>query len=129
MGVPKNKPRALVVGGSLGGLCAGVCLRVAGWRVSIFERSPGLMDDRGAGIVLQSEVLHLLEGLKLATRAEISVESGERQYLNKDGSVGSSGVSQQFMTSWGALFNSLRNGFPDGDYHSGFKLVDFTAEA
>src|SRR5882724_10458486 len=85
------------------------------------------MDDRGAGIVLQSEVLHLLEGLKLATRAGISVESRERQYLNKDGSVGSSGVSQQFMTSWGALFNSLRNGFPDGDYHTGFKLVDFTA--
>jgi 2-polyprenyl-6-methoxyphenol hydroxylase-like FAD-dependent oxidoreductase len=126
MSADKSTPRALVVGGSLGGLCAGVCLRVAGWRVSIFERSSGLMDDRGAGIVLQSEVLQLLEGLKLATRAGISVESRERQYLNQDGSVGSSGVSQQFMTSWGALFTSLRNGFPDGDYHAGFKLVDFT---
>ncbi len=51
MSAKKNKPRALVIGGSLGGLCAGVCLRAAGWRVSIFERSPGLMDDRGAGIV------------------------------------------------------------------------------
>src|SRR6266853_950563 len=105
MSAPKNKPRALVIGGSLGGLCAGVCLRAVGWRVSIFERSPGLMDDRGAGIVLQSEVLNLLEGLKLAIRADISVESLERQYLNKDGSVASSGDSQQFMTSWGALFN------------------------
>ncbi len=128
MSVAKNKPRALVIGGSLGGLCAGVCLRAAGWRVSIFERSPGLMDDRGAGIVLQSEVLNLLEGLKLTTRADISVESLERQYLNKDGSVASSGDSQQFMTSWSALFNSLRRGFPDDDYHSGFKLVNFTAE-
>jgi 2-polyprenyl-6-methoxyphenol hydroxylase-like FAD-dependent oxidoreductase len=128
MSAKKNKPRALVIGGSLGGLCAGVCLRAAGWRVSIFERSPGLMDDRGAGIVLQSEVLNLLEGLKLATRADISVESRERQYLNKDGSVASSGDSQQFMTSWGALFNSLRRGFPDDDFHSGLKLVNFTAE-
>src|SRR6266851_5949995 len=128
MSAPKHKPRALVIGGSLGGLCAGVCLRAVGWRVSIFERSPGLMDDRGAGIVLQSEVLNLLEGLKLATRADISVESLERQYLNKDGSVASSGDSQQFMTSWSALFNSLRRGFPDDDFHSGFKLVDFTAE-
>src|SRR6266571_4667120 len=113
MNAKNNKPLALVIGGSLGGLCAGVCLRAAGWRVSIFERSPGLMDDRGAGIVLQSEVLNLLEGLKLTTRAEISVESGERQYLNQDGSVASSGFSRQFMTSWGALFNSLRRGFPD----------------
>ncbi|MDB6068692.1 MAG: hypothetical protein JWR26_4900 [Pedosphaera sp.] len=123
-----NKARALVIGGSLGGLCAGVCLRAAGWRVSIFERSPGLMDDRGAGIVLQSEVLNLLEGLKLTTRAAISVESRERQYLDKDGSVASSGYSQQFMTSWGALFNSLRRGFPDDDFHSGSKLVNFIAE-
>src|SRR5260221_8004954 len=128
MSAKQNKPRALVIGGSLGGLCAGLCLRAAGWRVSIFERSPGLMDDRGAGIVLQSEVLNLLEGLNLTIRADISVESRERQYLNQDGSIASSGESQQFMTSWGALFNSLRRGFPDNDFHSGFKLVDFTAE-
>lgn len=127
MSAGKSKARALVIGGSLGGLCAGVCLRAAGWRVNIFERSPGLMDDRGAGIVLQSEVLNLLEGLKLTTRADISVESRERQYLNKDGSVVSSDDSQQFMTSWGALFNSLRRGFPDDDFHSGFKLVSFLA--
>src|SRR5712671_4553765 len=127
MSAPKNKPRALVIGGSLGGLCAGVCLRAVGWRVSIFERSAGLMDDRGAGIVLQSEVLNLLEGLKLAARADISVESRERQYLNKDGGVGSSGASQQFMTSWGALFNSLRRGFPDDNYHTGFELVNFNS--
>src|SRR3989442_741817 len=128
MNAERNKPRALVIGGSLGGLCAGVCLRAAGWRVSIFERSPGLMDDRGAGIVLQSEVLNLLEGLKLTTRADISVESCERQYLNKDGSVASSGFSRQFMTSWGALFNGLRRGFPDDDFHSGFRRGDFNDE-
>jgi len=128
MSPKQDQHRVLVIGGSLGGLCAGVCLRAAGWRASIFERSPGLMDDRGAGIVLQSEVLSLLEGWKLTTRADISVESRERQYLNKDGSVASSGESQQFMTSWGALFNSLRRGFPDDDFHSGFKLVNFTAK-
>jgi len=128
MSTDKAKPRALVIGGSLGGLCAGICLRAAGWQVDIFERSAGLMDDRGAGIVLQSEVLDLLEGLKLATRAEISVESNERQYLNQDGSITSSGPSQQFMTSWGALFNSLRHGFPDDRFHSSHTLVNFASE-
>lgn len=127
MSAAKGKPHALVIGGSLGGFCAGACLRAAGWRVSIFERSSGPMDDRGAGIVLQSEVPTLLEGLKLATCADISVESRERQYLNKDGGVYSSGPSRQFMTSWGALFNSLRRGFPDGDFHAGFKLLNFIA--
>ena len=31
------------------------------------------------------------------------------------------------MTSWGALFNGFRRGFPDENYHAGFKLVKFTA--
>src|SRR5258707_14215791 len=117
MSAKNNKPRALVIGGSLGGLSAGVCLRAAGWRVSIFERSSGVMNDRGAGIVLQPEVPTLLEGLKLATRADISVESRERQYLNKEGGVYSSSQSQQFMTSWSVLFHSLRHGVPDEDFH------------
>jgi 2-polyprenyl-6-methoxyphenol hydroxylase-like FAD-dependent oxidoreductase len=99
MSSDKGKPHALIIGGSLAGLCAGVCLRAAGWRVSIFERSSGPMDDRGAGIVLQPEGLTLLEGLKLATRANISVESRERQYLNQDGNIASSGGSQQVVSS------------------------------
>src|SRR5260370_19203461 len=102
MSADKSKACALVIGGSFGGLCAGVCLRAAGWRVSIFERSPGLMDDRGAGIVLQSEALNLLEGLKLAARADISVESREREYLNQDGSVGLFRRSHHFITLWRA---------------------------
>lgn len=122
-----SKPRALVIGGSLGGLCAGVCLRAAGWSVRIFERSSGNIEDRGAGIVLQPEILNLLEGLKLATRKDISVISRERQYLNKLGEVNFSGPTTQFMTSWGALFNNLRRGFPDDDYLMGFKLVNFNA--
>ncbi len=50
-----------------------------------------------------------------------------RQYLNQSGGVFDSGASRQFMSSWGALFNSLRRGFPGADYHAGFNLVKFTA--
>jgi 2-polyprenyl-6-methoxyphenol hydroxylase-like FAD-dependent oxidoreductase len=34
-----DKRRALIIGGSLGGLFAGNLLRQVGWDVSIFERS------------------------------------------------------------------------------------------
>jgi 2-polyprenyl-6-methoxyphenol hydroxylase-like FAD-dependent oxidoreductase len=128
MSTGKAKRHALVIGGSLGGLSAGVCMRAAGWQVSIFERSSGAMNDRGAGIVLQPEVPALLERLNLANLADISVESRERQYLNKDGGVYSSSRSQQFMTSWGVLFQTLRRRFPDDNVHSGFKLLNFSAE-
>ena len=41
--------RALVAGGSLAGLAAGLELRAAGLRVSIHERSERVRVDRGAG--------------------------------------------------------------------------------
>ena len=55
-----KRRRALIVGGSLGGLFAGNLLRRTGWDVDIFERSPHDLDSRGGGIVLQPEVVEVL---------------------------------------------------------------------
>jgi hypothetical protein len=42
------------------GLAAGLELRAAGLRVSVHERSERVLDDRGAGIVMQSDTQQLL---------------------------------------------------------------------
>jgi hypothetical protein len=42
----------VVIGGSLGGLFAGLLLRSIRWDVDIYERSPHDLDSRGGGIVL-----------------------------------------------------------------------------
>ncbi|MGH6728350.1 MAG: FAD-dependent monooxygenase, partial [Pseudolabrys sp.] len=42
--------RALIIGGSLGGLFAGLLLRQAGWDVTVFEKSTGDLASRGVGI-------------------------------------------------------------------------------
>jgi 2-polyprenyl-6-methoxyphenol hydroxylase-like FAD-dependent oxidoreductase len=44
--------QAVVIGGSLGGLFAGLLLRSIRWDVDIYERSPHDLDSRGGGIVL-----------------------------------------------------------------------------
>jgi 2-polyprenyl-6-methoxyphenol hydroxylase-like FAD-dependent oxidoreductase len=49
--------QTVVIGGSLGGLFAGLLLRSIRWDVDIYERSPHDLDSRGGGIVLQPEVL------------------------------------------------------------------------
>ena len=36
-----SKPRALVIGGSVGGLFAANLLRTTGWDVTVFERAKG----------------------------------------------------------------------------------------
>lgn len=52
--------RAVVAGGSIGGLCAGLALGHNGANVEIFERHPGPMETRGAGIVVQHELTEIL---------------------------------------------------------------------
>jgi 2-polyprenyl-6-methoxyphenol hydroxylase-like FAD-dependent oxidoreductase len=41
-------PRVVVVGGSLGGLFHAIALRAIGCEVEVFEKSAGLLHDRGA---------------------------------------------------------------------------------
>ena len=45
----------IIIGGSIGGLCAGIALSNAGFDVEIYERSSGDLKDRGAGLVIQSD--------------------------------------------------------------------------
>ena len=48
--------KAVIVGGSVGGLFAATALRAAGWDVGVFEQSPHDLDSRGGGIVLQPPI-------------------------------------------------------------------------
>ncbi len=120
-----QKLRAAVIGGSLGGLCAALALRGAGVEVEIFEKSLSEMSDRGAGLVVQMEVLQLLEGLGIATRNDVSVPSLSRQYLNRDGSVAMADRSHQLMTSWNTIYRQLKDAFPDEHFHHASRLKSF----
>lgn len=117
--------RVAVVGGSLGGLCAAHALRGAGCTVEVFEKSAHTMGDRGAGLVVQMDVLHLLESLGIATRETVGVPSHRRQYLRRDGGIEWAEDSYQLMTSWGTIYGQLREVFPDEHYHHGFLLREF----
>jgi 2,6-dihydroxypyridine 3-monooxygenase len=52
--------RALVVGGSLGGLTAALVLRDQGWDVDVLERSAVPLQGRGAGIVAHPTTVRYL---------------------------------------------------------------------
>lgn len=118
------KPRVVVVGGSLGGLFNAIALRDLGYDVTVFEKSSGLMRDRGAGIVLQGEVIDLFRRYGVGAVNEISVPVRDRRYLNPDGGVARDGPMAQDMTSWDVLYRKLRAKFPD-DYHVGVHFQRF----
>src|ERR1700736_2694359 len=52
--------RALVIGGSLGGLLAAHLLRSEGWDVTVFERNAEDLTGRGAGISTHPQLLDIL---------------------------------------------------------------------
>src|SRR5215475_6552256 len=49
-----------VIGGSLAGCAAAIALRRAGCEVTVYERSRGRLEDRGAGIGMPLALLHTL---------------------------------------------------------------------
>jgi 2-polyprenyl-6-methoxyphenol hydroxylase-like FAD-dependent oxidoreductase len=115
--------RIAVAGGSIGGLCAGLALRGAGFDVQIYERVAGPMETRGAGIVVQGELIDLLRthgaGVLPTTHCRM------RRYLSPEGGDGEVQRTPQDFTSWEAIYRTLASAFPAGRYHRGATLTDF----
>ena len=72
-----ERRRALIIGGSMSGLLAGLKLREHDWDVDIYERVESELSGRGAGIVAQPELIATLRALGLDTR-ELGVEMEDR---------------------------------------------------
>src|ERR1700688_1921273 len=125
LNVNGTAPKVVVVGGSLGGLFNAIALRSLGCEVDVFEKSSGLMEDRGAGIVFQQEVPDLLTRYDVAPLDAIVVPVRTRRYLGHDGALLQEGPMPQAMTSWDILYRKLRAAFGDEHYHSGVQLVGF----
>ncbi len=115
--------RAIVIGGSLGGLFTGIMLRSIGWDVDIYERSDRTLDSRGGGVVLQSDVVEAFQRAGISTQS-LGVAAHERYYLNSDGSVDEPMPMRQMLTSWNLLYSSMHRHFPSERYHYGKRLVN-----
>ncbi len=115
--------RIAVVGGSIGGLCAGIQLHDIGMDVEIFERHPGQMESRGAGIVVQSDLTDLLRQCDAPQLPTTSCRI--RRYLDYDGSDEEVQYMPQRFTSWEAIYKALRATFPEERYHRGMPLMEF----
>jgi 2-polyprenyl-6-methoxyphenol hydroxylase-like FAD-dependent oxidoreductase len=120
--------RAVVVGGSLGGLFAGVLLQREGWHVSVHERAGTELASRGAGIVTHDE-LHRTLALATGRREPIGVPVSERVVFARDGSIQCRMPRPQVLASWDQLWRRLRDSLEPQSYRHGSTLVDFDQSA
>src|SRR5262249_56618467 len=75
---------ALIIGGSMSGLFAGLLLRRAGLSAAIYERAETELTGRGAGIVTQPELKAVLVNAGCDLR-ELGIEIARRRTLDRTG--------------------------------------------
>jgi 2-polyprenyl-6-methoxyphenol hydroxylase-like FAD-dependent oxidoreductase len=119
-----GKRRAVVVGGSMSGLLAGLLLRRSGWEVDIFERVESELAGRGAGIVAQPDLIETLRRIGIDA-TDLGVEITTRKILDASGRLTSELTCPQVLTAWERVYRVLRDAFPARHYHRGRGLRSF----
>ncbi len=119
-----DRPRALVVGGSVGGLFAAIMLGRRGWDVDVFERVPDGLEARGAGIAGHAELTTVLREIGVIADRPTGIDVSGRVAVDRFGNELASFKYPQYLTSWNAIHSLLLKGFPSERYHLGVKLVD-----
>jgi 2,6-dihydroxypyridine 3-monooxygenase len=119
-------PRVLVAGGSIGGLTAAVLLRDLGCEVDVYERSAGVLEDRGAGIV----VLPVTERYfteRAGDEGRVSLELTYWTYVDRAGKVVSADADYFRFSGWATIYRALLDVFGPERYHLGHEMVGFDA--
>jgi len=115
--------RALVVGGSLGGLTAALVLRDRGWDVDVLERSAVPLEGRGAGIVAHpSTVRYLVERTGISI-GDIGLPARTLHYLDTDGSIINEQPCAYRFASYVELYRGLLDAFGTEHYHLSTELA------
>jgi 2-polyprenyl-6-methoxyphenol hydroxylase-like FAD-dependent oxidoreductase len=115
--------RALIIGGSIGGLFAGHLLHRAGWDVTIFERSGGDLADRGAGLGISAELLDVMRGVGLRISRSFAFEVRGSVWLDQQGAIAFESTRGANGSTWSIIYRPLRDGFPAERYRPGMTLT------
>jgi 2-polyprenyl-6-methoxyphenol hydroxylase-like FAD-dependent oxidoreductase len=114
--------RALVIGGSLGGLFAALLLRSAGWSVIVFERNPEDLTGRGAGLSTHPQLIDVLRRVGVDFDDSMGVKLDTFIFLDHSGKTYLEAKTVRTMSSWGRLYRSLRDRLPPHNYRLGKSL-------
>ena len=123
------RQRALVIGGSVGGLFAAHFLRTAGWEVAVFERAAGDLGDRGTGIGTRPELFAAMRRAGIAADASLGIDVLGRTGLGPDGAVIHELAVPAVTSAWSRIWRPLRQALPDALYAGGRALTGFEQHA
>jgi 2,6-dihydroxypyridine 3-monooxygenase len=115
--------RAVVIGGSLGGLTAALVLRDQGWDVDVLERRPNPLEGRGTGIVVHPTTVRYLVERAGKSIGDIGLLAHRLRYLDADGSILDEQPCAYRFASYVELYRVLLNAFGTERYHLSNELA------
>jgi 2-polyprenyl-6-methoxyphenol hydroxylase-like FAD-dependent oxidoreductase len=119
------KSRAIVIGGSLGGLFAANLLVDLGWEVDVFERVPDDLASRGAGIGTHEELVAMLADLGIGMDERLGTKAGDRVCVDRAGNELYRMTWGHTMSAWANVYRPLKDRFPAERYHFGKSFLKF----
>jgi 2-polyprenyl-6-methoxyphenol hydroxylase-like FAD-dependent oxidoreductase len=118
------KPRALIIGGSVGGLFAAHLLDSIGWDVDVFERVNDDLASRGAGIGTHEALREIMRRLGLPIDNSIVVVTPSYICRDRTGRLILELPTPRMMSAWAPLYRGLRDNLRQARYHRGKDCVE-----
>lgn len=120
--------KALVCGGSIGGLFVAAALRRRGWQVEVFERTGVELSGRGAGIVTHDVLNAALEAVGV-DMSDLGVAVEDRVTWDLPGREVGRIRLPQVVTSWDRIHRGLRRLMPEGTHHLDRGVTGYAQDA
>lgn len=118
-----SRQRAIVIGGSVGGLFAAHLLRSVGWDAVVFERSPDDLVSRGAGIATHPQLIDIMARIGVAFDGTMGVKVDTVVVFDRGGRVVAERRTDRIMSAWASIYNALKGRLPPDAYRFGKSLV------
>jgi len=125
--------RVGIIGGSIAGCATAIALERLGCDVQVFERSSGVLRDRGSGIAIPLTLRDDLIDSGYLPADYAHCLATHRWWILADGTPPGRLLWTQLglaaHNNWGVLWRALRAGVADARYHDGVTLDRFSQDA
>ena len=107
-----TSPRALIIGGSLGGLMVAHLLRSIGWDAAVFERNDEELASRGVGLGTHPQLIAILKRAGIAFDKSMGIAPPRGVCLDRQGKIIIEQPMGRTLSGWSRLYRALLDALP-----------------
>ncbi len=122
-------PRALVIGGSLGGLMVAHLLRSIGWDAVVFERNEEELASRGVGLGTHPQLIAILKRAGIDFDESMGITPPRGVCLDGNGKIIIEQPMARTLSGWSRLYHALLHALPARTYRFGKRLTRVEQDA